>query len=393
MTASTSFDFDAYSPQVASDPFPLYQTMRDEHPLAWCESTRAWALSRYDDVLAALRDTDTFSSANGNVVNDNPGRAGRTLGTTDPPRHDALRKLVDRAFARRTVEEYEPSIRMLTEALLAEALANGGVVDLRSAIAFPSSAAVIGDVLGVDIAMHGELASAFSVVLDEPPRLGVVDDDPRRARAGATVFGLVTETIALRRANPGEDVVSALIEAGLTDEDIVWIIVTFLGAGLESSTSQFLLGALALARQPDVRRRMAKDPSLIPNAYEELVRFDSATARFHRTATRDVVLHGETIEAGDSVLVLYASANRDPRRFDRADDLLIDRYPNRHLGFGRGSHFCLGAPLARLQGRILFESLLAVAPDYAVAGDLQWKINPGFRGVKALPVALIDSEV
>jgi cytochrome P450 len=187
--------------------------------------------------------------------------------------------------------------------------------------------------------------------------------------------------------------VSALVEAGLTGEDIVWIIVTFLGAGLESSTSQSLLGVLALARHPDVRRRMAQDPSLIPNAYEELVRFDSATARFRRTATRAVTLQCGTIKAGDSVLVLYASANRDPRKFDRDNDLVIDQYPNRHLGFGRGSHFCLGAPLARLQGRILFESLLEVASDYAVAGDLEWKVNPGFRGVKALPVALVGSEV
>jgi cytochrome P450 len=104
-------------------------------------------------------------------------------------------------------------------------------------------------------------------------------------------------------------------------------------------------------------------------------------------------MHGQTIEAGDSVLVLYASANRDPRQFERADELVIDRYPNRHLGFGRGTHFCLGAPLARLQGRILFESLLAVAPGYEVAGELEWKINPGFRGVKSLPVALVGSEV
>lgn len=391
MTAT--FLFDAYSPEVASDPFPMYETMRDEHPVLWCESTQAWALSRYDDVLGALRDTDTFSSANGNVVNDNPARAGRTLGTTDPPRHEELRKIVDAAFARRAVEEYETSIRKLTEALLKAALADGGIVDLRSAIAFPSSAAVIGDVLGVEIERHGQLAAAFSVMLDEPPRLGATDDDPRRAAAVGTLFGLVTETIAERRSHPGTDVVSNLVEAGLSDEDLLWIIFTFLGAGLESSTSQFLLGALTLAAHPEVRRRMAADPSLIPNAYEELVRFDCATARFHRTATRDVTLHGQTIAAGDSVLVLYASANRDPRKFDRADALVIDRYPNRHLGFGRGAHFCLGAPLARLQGRVLFESLLAVAPAYEVVGELEWKINPGFRGVKSLPVALVGSEV
>jgi cytochrome P450 len=230
-------------------------------------------------------------------------------------------------------------------------------------------------------------------MLDEPPRLGAQDDNAERAAAVDTLFGLVTETIARRRAHPGRDVVSTLVEAGLTDEDLLWIIITFLGAGLESSTSQFLLAALALGGHRDARRRLAADPSLIPIAYEELVRYDSATARFHRTATRDVTLHGETIKAGDSVLVLYASANRDPRHFDRADDLVIDRYPNRHLGFGRGAHFCLGAPLARLQGRILIESLLAVAPDYEVAGDLQWKVNPGFRGVKALPVDLAGSEV
>jgi cytochrome P450 len=386
----TEFQFDAYSPEIAADPYPAYAEMRDRHPVLWCETTKAWALSRYDDVLAALLDPGLFSSAKGNLVNDFPGRAGRTLGTTDPPRHDQLRKLVNDAFARRTVEEYEPGIRTIARERLTTAL-DHDIVDLRTALAFPSSAAVIGHVLGVDLTHQEALATAFTVVLDEPLRLGAdpATDDPQRAKAMDTVLGLVSETIAARRANPATDVVSTLIQAGLTDDDLRWIMFTFLGAGLESSTAQFLLSTLALARHPDARHRLVDDPSMIPNAYEELVRYDCGPQRFHRVVTHDTELHDQHLRAGDSVLVMYGSANRDHRQFERADELIVDRYPNRHLGFGRGPHFCLGAPLARLQARVLFEELLDAAPDYQIATpDLDWKINPVFRGVKALPVAL-----
>jgi cytochrome P450 len=385
-----AFEFDAYSPQVSRDPYPFYARMRAEHPVLWCETTRAWALSRYDDVLAALLDPGTFSSAQGNVVNDNPARAGKTLGTTDPPRHDQLRKLVNDAFARRTVGDYEAPMRALATEVL-DAAPRNRQIDLRDVLAGPSSAAVLGEVLGVDNLNRGDLAAAFVTVLDDPPRLGTTGQArPGHDAAMATVLEVVRETIALRRRHPGTDVVSTLIDAGLDDDELLWIMFTFLGAGLESSTGQFLLAALNLARFPDQRARLVEEPSLIPTAYEELVRFDCGPQRFHRTLTRDVELHGATMRAGDSVLVMYGSANRDERYFDRADELLVERYPNKHLGFGRGPHFCLGAPLARLQGQVLFEVLLAAAPDYAVAPDdeLQWKINPGFRGVRRLPVVL-----
>ncbi len=386
----TSFEFDAYSPEVSRDPYPFYAQMRAEHPVLWCESTRSWALSRYDDVLAALLDPGTFSSAKGNVVNDNPARAGKTLGTTDPPRHDQMRKLVNDAFARRTVGDYESPMRTLAEQLVAD-LPRHEPTDLRSGLASPSSAAVLGDVLGVDNLNRDGLAGAFVTVLDDPPRLGATTSDrPEHDAAMATVLGVVRETIAHRRQHPGTDVVSTLIEAGLDDEELLWIMFTFLGAGLESSTSQFLLAALNLARFPDQRARLVDDPTLIPTAYEELVRFDCGPQRFHRTLTRDVDLHGASMRAGDSVLVMYGSANRDERYFEPADELLVDRYPNKHLGFGRGPHFCLGAPLARLQGQILFEVLLAAAPNYTVhrPDELQWKMNPGFRGVRTLPIVL-----
>lgn len=390
-TSNIDFEFDAYSLEVAVDPYPFYRTMRDQYPVVWCESTRAWALSRYDDVLAALLDPSTFSSAKGNIVNDNPARAGRTLGTTDPPKHDQLRAIVNEAFARRTVGEYEQPMRDLAGRAIDDLLRSEGPVDLRSGLAYPSSAAVLGEVLGVDLTNQKSLADAFVVVLDEPLRLGAdpSTDIPERADAMSEVLGVVRETLDARRRSPGPDVVSTLIQAGLKDDELTWIMFTFLGAGLESSTGQFLLALRSLSFDPDARARLADDLSLVPTAYEELVRYDCGPNRFHRTLTKDVDLHGAQMRAGDSVLVMYGSANRDERRFERADELVIDRHPNPHLGFGRGPHFCLGAPLARLQGKILIETLLAAAPEYRVHEDqLEWKVNPGFRGVKSLPVTL-----
>jgi cytochrome P450 len=389
--ANTDFEFDAYSRDVAIDPYPFYRTMRDHYPALWCESTRAWALSRYDDVLAALLDPGTFSSAKGNVVNDNPARAGRTLGTTDPPKHEQLRSIVNDAFARRTVGEYEQPMRVLAQRAIEDLLRTDGPVDLRSGLAFPSSAAVLGEVLGVDLTKQTSLADAFVIVLDEPLRLGAdpSTDIPERAAAMDEVLGVVRATLEERRRSPGRDVVSSLIDAGLTDDELTWIMFTFLGAGLESSTGQFLLAARSLALHPEARTRLVSAPSLVPTAYEELVRYDCGPNRFHRTLTKDVELHGQKMRAGDSVLVLYGSANRDERRFARADDLVVDRHPNPHLGFGRGPHFCLGAPLARLQAKVLIETLLAAAPDFVVHEEqLAWKVNPGFRGVKSLPVTL-----
>jgi cytochrome P450 len=390
-TSNTDFEFDAYSIEVSTDPYPFYRTMREHHPVLWCESTRAWALSRYDDVLAALLDPGTFSSAKGNIVNDNPLRAGRTLGTTDPPKHDQLRAIVNEAFARRTVGEYEQPMRELAQRAVADLLRFDGPVDLRSGLAFPSSAAVLGEVLGVDLTKQASLADAFVVVLDEPLRLGAdpATDIPERAAAMDEVLGVVRETLEARRRSPGSDVVSTLLQAGLTDDELTWIMFTFLGAGLESSTAQFLLAARSLALHPNARARLAGEPTLVPIAYEELVRYDCGPNRFHRTLTKDVELHDQQMHAGDSVLVMYGSANRDERRFERADELVIDRHPNPHLGFGRGPHFCLGAPLARLQAKVLIETLLATAPEYRVHEDrLEWKVNPGFRGVKSLPVTL-----
>ena len=256
--ANTDFEFDAYSRDVAIDPYPYYRTMRDHYPALWCESTRAWALSRYDDVLAALLDPGTFSSAKGNVVNDNPARAGRTLGTTDPPKHEQLRSIVNDAFARRTVGEYEQPMRVLAQRAIEDLLRTDGPVDLRSGLAFPSSAAVLGEVLGVDLTKQTSLADAFVIVLDEPLRLGAdpSTDIPERAAAMDEVLGVVRATLEERRRSPGRDVVSSLIEAGLTDEELTWIMFTFLGAGLESSTGQFLLATRSLALHPG-----GEDPS------------------------------------------------------------------------------------------------------------------------------------
>lgn len=390
--AGSSIVFDPYAPEVHRDPFPLYRRLRDEDPVHYSEPGGFWVLSRYADIVAAVLDTGTYSSAKGNIIDDSPLRAGATLGTTDPPRHDQLRKLVQSAFLHSNVQKMEAPARRESRRILEEA-GERGRVDLVGDLATPVTTGILAELLGLP---KDNLAEVKRWVSDSLRRDPVTRKSPPIGdEARQKLTDLTESIIEERRRAPTEDLVSGLVLARvegerLSDREILMTSRTLLAAGVESTVSFFGNLALNLASFPGARKRLVDDPGLVPDAIEESLRYNTSAQRFSRTLTRDVELHGKTMRAGDKVMVCYGSANRDERKFDEADRYDLDRRPKDHLGFGHGKHYCIGAGFGRLLSKAMCEELLAIAPDYALAPlaeeELDWLPSPTFRSMVSLPV-------
>lgn len=362
--------FDPYDREQQIEPYALYRHLRDHEPLQRNEERGFWVLSRHADVLAAFLDPATYSSARGSFPDDDPARVGRTLGTTDPPRHDRLRKLASSAFTPRRVAAMEPVIRKLADALLAGAR-DGASIEIPSEFAVPLTSGVISTILGVpesDVPMM-QAWSHQSFRLDSTGE----DGTPEQQAALQNLLGYLADAAALRRRDPDayDDLMADFVRAEvdgdrLTDDEVSWLAQTLFIAGHETTTSSIGNGVAALAAHPEERRKLREAPDLIPEAFEEMLRLDSPAQGFHRSLTRSIELHGEHMEAGDSVVILPGSANRDDRVFADPDRLDVERRPRQHLAFGQGIHYCIGAPLSRLENRIVFEMLLEEFPEWTV---------------------------
>lgn len=362
--------FDPYDREQQLEPYPLYRYLREFEPLQRNEKRGFWVLSRHADVLAALLDPATFSSAKGSFPDDDPARVGRTLGTTDPPRHDRLRKLASSAFTPRRVAAMEPVIRRLAAGLL-EPARDGATLEVPSEFAVPLTSGVISIILGVpdsDVPMM-QSWSHQSFRLDSTGQ----DGTPEQQQALQKLLEYLADAAAIRRRNPDAyddlmaDFVRAEVEGDrLTDDEVSWLAQTLFIAGHETTTSSIGNGVATLAAHPDERRKLVENPGLIPDGFEEMIRLDSPAQGFHRSLTRPVELYGERLETGDSVVILPGSANRDERVFADPDRLDIDRRPQQHLAFGQGVHYCIGAPLSRLENRVVFEMLLDRFPEWTV---------------------------
>lgn len=391
MATSDSFTFDPYSIDVQENPYPYYAVLRCDHPLYWCERANCWALSRYDDVAAACSDPARFSSARGNVLDDDPARMGNTLGTSDPPKHDRLRGLVNAAFMRGRVLERESRLRAITQEYMDDFVASGGG-DLIQQLTARISTSTICDILGFERADHVQLKKWVDGLIYRDP--GTRQLPPSGQEARKKMVEYAQATIAARREQPRDDLISALIAAEvegskLTPTDLMHTVATLLGAGIESASSFIGNAMLALSEHPDQARLLAADLALAPQAIEEMLRYDTPTQRFHRTATQDIEMHGKTIRAGQSVLVMYGSANRDERKFADPDRLDITRAPGRHLAMGHGTHFCLGAQLAKAMSRIFLEEWFARIRDFELHHDRVIRMHsPVFRGLSAMPVSV-----
>jgi cytochrome P450 len=389
MPSQTGFEFDPYALDVQENPYPYYGVLRRDHPLYWCETANCWALSRYEDVANACNDPGRFSSARGNVLDDDPARMGNTLGTSDPPKHDRLRALVNAAFMRGRVAEREPQLRAITRASMDEFFAAGGG-DLIQQLSARISTSTICDLLGFERADHVQLKRWVDGLIYRDPATRQLPPSGHEARKAMVEYA--QRAIEARRVEPRDDLITALIAAEveghkLSAVDVMHTVATLLGAGIESASSFIGNAMLALEEHPDQSDLLASDLSKAPTAIEEMLRYDTPTQRFHRTATQDIELHGQTIRAGQSVLLMYGSANRDERKFPDPARFDITRAPGRHLGMGHGVHFCLGAQLAKAMSRIFLEEWFSRTRRFTIVRDKVVRMHsPVFRGLSSMPV-------
>lgn len=393
-----SAHFDPYGDAERRDPYPMYAALREHAPAYHNEEWDFWAVSRFDDVVAALHDPETFCSGRGIILEGSVTSPYPMILAMDPPRHTDLRKLVARAFAMKPVQAYEPRVRALAHDLVA-AFAGDGTVDLVPALSVQLPLLVIGAVLGIErgdqVWFREQTERLMHAHPSEPASIAA-----GRAASAALLerFGVLIED---RRRRPGDDVISDLIAAEedgerLTADEIVGFCYLLILAGHETTMNLISNATLALAAHPDERARILADPSLVASAVEEVLRWDAPTQSQCRTATRDVEMHGERIPEGTKAMLLFGSAGRDERVYPEASRFDVGRDFERHVSFGHGIHYCLGAPLARLEGRIALEEMLRAIPDWDVAVDpatLPRIRSYMIRGPETLPLEFTPAPV
>lgn len=364
MTATVHYD--PYDSAVQRDPYPTYRALRDHAPAYHDEARDFWALSRFEDVIAGLHDPETYCSGQGIILEGTARSPYPMIIALDPPQHTDLRKLVSRAFGTKPTNAYEPQIRELTKQLIA-GFSSDGSVDLVPALSVPLPLLVIGNMLGVPGDEQAWFRHQTEALMSQRP------DDPASIdagrAAGAALFARFDDLITQRRAHPGDDLVSHLIDAEVDGERleggaILGFCYLLILAGHETTMNLISNSMVALAQHQDQRELLIREPGRIPDAVEEVLRWDSPVQSQARTTTRDVEIHDQVIPEGKKVLMLFASAARDDRVFDDPDRFDITRPIERHLSFGHGIHFCLGAALARLEARIALEEMLATVPDW-----------------------------
>ncbi|MDJ0788795.1 MAG: cytochrome P450 [Myxococcota bacterium] len=359
----------------------------------WCETGRFYAITRYDDVKRVLHDPACFSSKGGPVGRgDQVGLPRQAMIQDDPPHHDRLRRILSKAFTPRVTAEREARVREIADELLAElrrTLAAGEPVDLVQGFTSPFPVRVIAEILGIPRELQERLRiwnSATSVT-------GAAVSLDHMPNVMREMYGTLAELIEERRRRPEDDLFSALIEASESDEsplvpeELVGLCQLLWSAGNETTTNLLSNAALVLEARAELRELVSGDPDRIPALIEELLRLESPINGLARTATRDVSLHGIRLREDDVLMVLFASANRDPRHFERADEFDLERRPNDHVAFGHGIHYCLGSHLARLEARVGLEALAALLPAVRLRPDEGARIPTGIlRGWLRLPL-------
>jgi len=372
------------------DPFPHYRRMRDSAPCFHDEQSGSWHVFRYDDVQRVLSEHATFSSRMGGTE---PSEAGglfaASLITTDPPRHRQLRSLVTQAFTPKAVDALGPRISRLTDELL-EPIATRGTADLIRELAYPLPVIVISELLGVPAADRDRFKQWSDVIVSQT-RTVAMNQDHQAANQEMTEYFL--NLIDQRRRRPGNDLISSLLAAEIDGQklsvtELLGFCSLLLVAGNETTTNLIGNAVLCFTDTPAAMERVRRDPASLPRAIEEVLRFLSPVQSMYRIAAADATLGDVRIPAGAPVVAWIGSANRDGRQFQRPDEFDVDRDHSRHLAFGQGIHFCLGAPLARLEAKIALRAVLDRLPGLALApgAHLERMDSTIVYGLKSLPV-------
>ncbi|MCK9494036.1 MAG: cytochrome P450 [Dehalococcoidia bacterium] len=377
---TTSVVFNPFVPSFKKNPYLQYGRLRASEPVHFSGALQAWILTRYEDCLAVIRDHETFSSDSRNAggpIADAIARqrqqsvlpTAETILGLDPPRHTVLRALVSRAFTPRRVQELRPHIEDIARTLLDEATptdstsGRGGEFDLMEALAQPLPVIVIAELLGIspdDRLQFKEWSNAIAETTN------LIQSEEMQARTRRAVEDLVAyfgREVDAREASPRDDLITALVQAEedgrrLRREDVLAFCILLLVAGNETTTNLIGNGLAALLDHPEAMAALREDPERIPDGVEEMLRYDSPVQGLARFATRDVQVGGARIGQGEIVLAMVGAANRDPEAFADPEAFDLERGGGRHLSFGQSIHYCLGAPLARLEADVVFRALL-----------------------------------
>ncbi|MFH8367753.1 cytochrome P450 [Streptomyces sp. NPDC018031] len=401
---STVAAFDPWNPSFVADPYPVYAELREAGRAHHFADTDQWLIPRHADVSALLRDRRLGRTYLHRFTHEEFGRTpppaehapfhvlnDSGLLDLEAPDHTRIRRLVSKAFTPRTVEDLTPTVQRMADELVEELIADGGG-DLIATVAEPLPVAVIAEMLGIPEADR-PLLRPWSADICGMYELNPGDEAARRAVTASVEFSAyLRELIAARRGNPGDDLISALIEAHdeedrLSEQEMVSTCVLLLNAGHEATVNTTGNGWWTLFRHPGQLAALRDRPrELLPSAIEELLRFDTPLQLFERWVLDDIEVGGTVIPRGSEVALLFGSANRDPARFDRPDVLDLSRADNPHLSFGAGIHYCLGAPLARIELAASFGALLRRAPGLRLVREPEWRPGYVIRGLRELLV-------
>jgi cytochrome P450 len=397
-TTAGEIYWDPYDIELDTNPHPTWKRMRDEAPLYRNDRYDFWALSRFEDVEAASKDPLTYSSAEGTVLEmmgDHMRSAGQMI-FMDPPEHTKLRTLVSRAFTPRRISALEPRIREICAELLDPHVGSGGFDFLQDFGAILPSR-VISDLVGVPREVQEEKRHIIDQLFHIEPGVGMVNDIS--VNATFALIGFLEELLADREANPRDDMLTALVQAEITEDDgsirrltipeAASFGMLLYTAGTETVARLLGNAAVELAANPDQRADLVADPDLAGNAVEELLRYEAPSPVQGRTVTREVEWYGETLPAGSRILLLTGSAGRDERVFPDADRFDIRRQMQHHLSFGYGIHFCVGAALARMEGRVALQEVTRRFPEWEVDfGNARRLHTSTVRGWAEVPVTV-----
>ena len=392
-----------FDPTILADPYSLFHQLRTAHPVLWSDSLNCWVLTRYTDVLSGLRDPRLSSNRMTAFMDQlsepvreqtRPLRSylSKFMGLSDPPNHTRIRRLVNKAFTPRVVQGMRQRIEQLVEDLL-EKVDDTGRMDLISDLAHPLPVVLIAEVLGLPAEDRKEFKQwSDDIVAFLGTGRAMAERAERAQRSMLDLTNYYRGIMAQRRKHPKDDLISSLLAAEedsdkLSEEELLATCVTLLSGGHETTTNLIGNGMLALLRNPEELQKLSAHPSLIVNATEELLRYDSPVQRAERVAIEEFEIDGKAIEKGQRVFLMLGAANRDPLQFPAPDRLDIARKPNRHIAFGLGIHFCVGAPLTRLEGQIAIDTLLRRLPQLRLVSErLEWQENIAIRGLNSLPV-------